>query len=102
MTAFSQYFQPRVNYLDHQIEFSKRMQKQEEPVENFIRALYEMSEHCNFPNREDMIKNKIITGVKNKQLERDLRLKGDELTLEMAVTMARNWEEVEKHVPGTS
>ena len=98
MTAFSQYFQPRVNYLDHQIEFSKRMQKQEEPVENFIRALYEMSEHCNFPNREDMIKNKIITGVKNKQLERDLRLKGDELTLDMAVTMARNWEEVEKHV----
>ena len=98
MKAFTQYFQPRINHLDHQIEFQRRNQKTDESIEVYIRCLYEMSEYCNFPNREDMIKNRIVTGVKNRQLERELRLKGDELTLQMAVSMARNWEEVEKHI----
>ena len=98
MKAFTQYFQPRINHLDHQIEFQRRNQKTDESIEVYIRCLYEMSEYCNFPNREDMIKNRIVTGVKNRQLERELRLKGDELTLQMAVSMARNWDEVEKHI----
>ena len=74
------------------------MQRAGEKVETFIRALYELSEHCDFGiTRDEHIRDRIVVGIRDKELSRKLQMLPN-LTLEMTVQEARQHEEVKAQV----
>ena len=50
-SKFDCYFRPKVNYIENRVAFQQRAQKHES-IEQFIRALYEIAENCNYETRE--------------------------------------------------
>ena len=90
MSKFDTYFRPKVNYLEYGVLFQNRVQTYDEPIEQFIRALYKIAENCNYgENKHENIRDRIVIGCQDKEVSQSLRLKGNELTLDDAITTAR-------------
>ena len=53
---FLDYFEPKGNVIHERAKFHKRNQKKGESVEEYIRHLYELSEHADFADRESTIR----------------------------------------------
>ena len=67
-------------------------------MDDFVTALYCLSEHCQYGNlRDKMIRDRIIVGLHDSSLSEKLQLE-PELTLEKAVTSAHQGESVKKIV----
>ena len=77
-------------------KFNMRVQKEEEPVDNFITGLYDLAEHCNFGTLHDeLIRDSIVVSIRDKGLTEKLQLEA-ELTLERAINQVRQKESVRK------
>lgn len=77
-------------------KFNSRKQEPDEPVNDFITALYSLSERCAFETlRDELIRDRIVVGLKYTKLSERLQLHAN-LTLEKAITMARQSETVGK------
>lgn len=91
---YDEYFYPKRNVIHERACFYQRVQRSGEKAEMFIRALYEMSEHCDFgANRDEHIRDRIVVGISDKELSRKLQLMAD-LTLAQTITTVRQSEEV--------
>lgn len=97
LQKFSEYFVPERNIIHTRAQFHKRNQKQLESIEEYVRSLYDMAEHANFPNRDECIRDRLVLGVLDKELSEKLQLKSD-LTLKDAITIARQNELVKKEL----
>ena len=56
----------------------------DENVETYARKLYEFSEQANVPNREESIRDRLVLGVRDRELSEKLQLQAN-LTLKDAV-----------------
>jgi len=93
---FKEYFTGKINVIYERAKFNSRKQEQDEPVNDFITALYSLSERCAFgPLRDELIRDRIVVGLKDIKLSERLQLHAN-LTLEKAITMARQSEAVRK------
>ena len=91
-----EHFVPRRNIIFERALFNTRKQEPGEPVEEFITALYTLVEHCEYGAlRDQMIRDRIVVGIANAKLSEKLQLDRD-LTLEKAVTQARQEETVKQ------
>ena len=74
--ALDTYFVPRANPLHSTIMFSNRVQRPEESNEQFIRNLHELSVKCGWDDevRQNMLKTKLLAGMSDKHLSRELQL----------------------------
>lgn len=96
---FNEYFFPRRNVIHERACFHQRVQQPGERAEAFIRALYELSEHCEFgAMRDKSIRDRIVVGILDKDLSRRLQLITD-LTLAQTIQTVRQSEEVATQVP---
>ena len=69
-----------------------------EPVESFITDLHCLAEHCEFGTLKDqLIRDRIVVGLRNKQLSEKLQLDPD-LTLEKAMVKVKQSEVVKKNL----
>ena len=94
LKKYDEYFYPKRNVIHERACFHQRVQRPGEKAEMFIRALYEMSEHCEFGvNRDEHIRDRIVVGIVDKELSRKLQLMA-ELTLAQTVQNVRQSEEV--------
>ncbi|UYV64596.1 hypothetical protein LAZ67_3001264 [Cordylochernes scorpioides] len=76
------------NVIFERAQFNRRYQQDGEAVEEYIRVLHKMAENCNYGSlKEEMIRNRIVVGVKNLQLSEKLQLEPN-LTLERAIQAA--------------
>ena len=92
--AFENHFIIRRNVIFERAKFNNRKQLPDESVDCFITALYGLAEHCNYGAlREEMIRDRIVVGLKDEKLSEKLQLDA-ELTLQKAVNLARQSEEV--------
>ncbi|KAE8288384.1 hypothetical protein D5F01_LYC12253 [Larimichthys crocea] len=67
-------------------------------AESFIRALYELSENCDFgETKSEHIRDRLVVGIRDKGLSRRLQLMSD-LKLETAVQMVRQAEDVAQQI----
>ena len=99
MSKFDTCFRPKVNYLEYRVLFQNRVQNYDEPIEQFIRALYEIAENCNYgENKHENIRDRIVIECQDKEVSQSLRLKGNELTLDDAITTARQYEQVKSQL----
>ena len=96
LAKFDEHFVPRINVLLERALFYSRAQQPDENVETYVRKLYELSEHADFPNRrEESIRDRLVLGVRDRELWEKLQLQAN-LTLKDAVQQARQFELV-KH-----
>ena len=71
-----------------------REQEEGEPIDVFITDLYTLAEHCSYGELHDeMIRDRIVVGIRSAKLSEKLQL-DPKLTLETAVTQARQAEAV--------
>ena len=99
---FDDHFVPKENIIHERACFHRRVQKEGETVEAFIRYLYELAEHCEFgTQRDEQIRDTIVIGILDKLLSQKLQMKSD-LKLDIAIQMARQSELVKSQVAGQS
>ena len=68
LQKFDAHFTPARNTIHERAMFHQRCQKQGESVEQFVRSLYEMSENCDFTNKDEQIRDRIVVGICDRQL----------------------------------
>ena len=80
------------NVIYERAKFNMRMQRNGEPVDNFITDLFSLAEHCGFGDLHDeLIRDRIVVGLSDKSLSERLLLEAD-LTRQKAITQARQKE----------
>ncbi|KAL3046446.1 hypothetical protein OYC64_004447 [Pagothenia borchgrevinki] len=95
---FNEYFFPRRNVIHKRPCFHQRVQRPGEKAEGFIRAQYDLSEHCEFgASRDENIRDRIVVGIRDRELSRRLQLTAD-LTLALTIRTVRQSEEVAAQV----
>jgi transposase InsO family protein len=98
MEKFDEYFFPRRNVIHERAVFHQRVQRPGEPAETFIRALYDLSEHCEFgEGRDENIRDRIVVGIQDKEQSRKLQLMAD-LTLAQTIQSVRQSETVNMQI----
>jgi len=61
---FDEHFVPKRNIIHERACFHRRVQREGEMVEAFIRNLYELAEHCDFgTQRDEQIRDRIVSGA---------------------------------------
>ena len=89
---FDEHFVPKKNVIHERACFHRRVQREGETVEAFIRNLYELAEHCDFgTQRDEQVRDRIVIGILDKSLSQKLQMKSD-LNLDTAIQMARQSE----------
>ncbi|XP_064475528.1 uncharacterized protein K02A2.6-like [Ornithodoros turicata] len=92
--AFDKYFVPSKNVIYERARFNLRSQMEHETVEEFVKELHSLAEFCDFgPLKDELIRDRIVVGLRDRALSERLQLDAS-LTLEKAVSMARNSETV--------
>ena len=97
LDLFDAHFTPQKNIIHVRSIFYQRCQQPSETIEAFHRALYELSEHCNFPDKHEAIRDRFVLGVSSIELSEKLQLENN-LTLDSAIKLARQYESVKKQV----
>ena len=88
------HFVKKRNVIFERARFNQRKQEEGESVDDFVTALFCLSEHCQYGNlREEMIRDRIVVGLRDSSLSEKLQLEAD-LTLEKALAFARQRESV--------
>ena len=102
---FDRYFVKKHNVIFERAKFNSRHQRKGETVDNFITDLHCLAEHCAYGElHSEMIRDRIVVGLLDDGLSEKMQLDPN-LTLERAVSMARQSETVHKQqgiVRGTS
>ena len=94
LQKFDDHFVIEKNIIFERAKFNMRCQEPGEPAESFITTLHKLSEHCNYgPLRDELIRDRIVAGIRDSKLSERMQLDA-KLTLEKAVTMVRQSEQV--------
>ena len=78
------YFIPKRNVIHECTKFHLRVQHAGENAESFYRSLMELSETCDFKDKNEEIRDRLVIGILDKELSLELQLKAD-LTLENCI-----------------
>ena len=97
LEKFNTHFVPQVNVIPERATFHKRSQREGESVEEYVRSLFELSEHAQFAEKEETIRDRLVLGLQDQELSQKLQLESD-LTLDKAVTIARQHELVKTQI----
>ncbi|UYV75738.1 hypothetical protein LAZ67_13001174 [Cordylochernes scorpioides] len=85
---FEEHFIGKRNVIFEKAQFNRKYQQDGEAVEEYIRVLHKITENCNYGSlKEEMIRDRIVVGVKYLQLSEKLQLEPN-LTLERAIQAA--------------
>ena len=95
MKRFDAYFIPKRNVINEHAKFHLHVQHAGENTESFYRSLTELSETCDFKDKNEEIRDRLVIGILDKELSLELQLKAD-LTLGNCVDRVRKSEMVKK------
>ena len=96
---FNSRFVKKTEHSFMKAKFNRRCQENGESVDSFITALYCLVEHCKYGAlRDEMIRDRIVAGVLDSSLSEKMQLDSElsQLTLEKAVTLARQREVIKQ------
>ena len=97
-SKFDAHFVARRNVIFEHAKFNQRVQEPDESLDSFVTALYSLSERCVFGGLHDkLITDRIVVGLRDASLSEILQL-DSELTLEEAISKARQKETVKQQV----
>ena len=94
LKCFEDHFNKSRNTIYERAKFNRRVQQEGEAVDEFIADLYRLVEHCKYGDLQDeLVRDRIVVGLRDSELSEKLQLTSG-LTLEAAVTRARQSESV--------
>ena len=94
MSKFDGYFRVRKNVIFERARFNRRSQQAGESAEQYITALYELAENCEYGAlKSEMIRDRLVVGIRDSGLSECLQLDAD-LDLEKAKKSIRQREAV--------
>lgn len=64
VAALKDYWQPKPSEIVQRFNFHSRSQKQGESVEDYVAELRRLSEHCEFADLENMLRDRLVCGVR--------------------------------------
>ena len=88
LNKFDLYFVPQKNVIHVRAMFHGRNQGSGESIRSFVSALYELSEHTNFPVRDEAIGDRLVLGFADRELSEKFQLQAD-LSLDHAIQQVR-------------
>ena len=84
MAKFDDHFKICCNLIFEQAKFNKRVQLVGESAEQYITALYQVTENCNYGElKSEMIRDRLVVGIREDNLSQQLQM-DPELTLDKA------------------
>ena len=90
------FFKVRTNVIYERAKFNRRDQREGESVEQYISALYELVESCEYGRlRDEMLRDRIVVGIRDLRLSERLQMDAN-LTLDNAKKAVRQKEAVHK------
>ena len=87
LEKFNTHFVPQVNVIHERATFHKRSQRESESADEYVKSLFELSEHARFAEKEETIRDRLVLGLQDQELSQKLQLESD-LSLDKAVTIA--------------
>ncbi|PVD28732.1 hypothetical protein C0Q70_11326 [Pomacea canaliculata] len=93
LERFDEYFVPKRNIIHERARFHARNQKPDESIEEYIRDLYELAAKADVRDKDEVIRDRLVLGILDRDLSEILQLKAD-LTLQDAILQARQYEQV--------
>lgn len=94
MSKFDEYFKVRRNVIYERAKFNTREQREGETADEYITALYELIETCEYGTlKEEILRDRLVVGIRDKRMSEKLQLEAD-LTLESAKKSIRQKEAV--------
>ena len=92
LRKFNEHFVPKRNVIHERGRFTAKVQDSGETVEEFVRRLYELVEHCDYGDKKnEFLRDRIVIGLADKELSERLQLR-ETTSLEDAIQMARQSE----------
>lgn len=95
LDKFDQYFWPKKNIIFERCMFNNKKQEEGESAETFIREVWKLAEHCEYKDKEEMIRDRLVVGIRDKKLSEELR-NDSELTLDKAQSKIKSREQMKK------
>ena len=96
LAKFDAHFKVRKNIIFERARFNRRMQEEEESVEQFITSLYSLADNCEYGNmKEELIRDRLVVGIKDVTLSERLQM-DEALTLDKAKKSVRQREAVKE------
>lgn len=89
------FYLPEVNEILEAGKFHKRQQEHGESLQDFVAAINSLSAKCNFSDLKRQLRDRLVLGVKDDRLRRDLlktKEKSKDLTYEVALQMCLNYQ----------
>ncbi|XP_043190620.1 uncharacterized protein LOC122390655 [Amphibalanus amphitrite] len=87
LAEFEAYCNPRRNVILERFTFNTRQQRPDESVTSFLAALRSLAATCEFHDVDDMIRDRLVIGVRDQGTQRAL-LRQSKLTLQEAINIA--------------
>jgi len=69
---FEQYVKPRSNIIYNRYKFQSRVQQEGETFEQFVTELQVLVKDCDFRDRDEMVRDRIVFGIKNSKVREKL------------------------------
>ena len=89
VSKMDEHFKVRRNVIFERARFNRRCQKEGESIEQYITALYDLAEFCEYGTlRDEMIRDRLVVGILDQALSERMQT-DSELSLEKAKTMVR-------------
>ena len=82
---------PRTNIVFNRYKFQSRVQA-DETFDQFVTDLHILVRDCAYPNLEEMVRDRIVFGVKSNKAREKLMCVGSDLTLTKTVDIVRSYE----------
>ena len=97
VAKFTEYFMPKRNIIHERCNFQERVQTTSQSVEEFARELQTLALRYDYTNTTEMVRDRFVMGINDPLVKQKLQLMGADLSLDKAVTIARQNEQVKTH-----
>ena len=97
ITGLKTYFSPKLSIIVQRYKFSKRERAENESVTEYLSSLRQLAENCEFNDLEDRLRDQLLLGVNNTEIQRKLLL-DEGLTLKSAYDTALSIETASKNM----
>jgi hypothetical protein len=92
----AEYYQPKPSIIVERFKFHTRARKQSESVAEYVATLRGIAEHCEFPDLNNQLRDRLVVGIGIEAVQRRL-LSETELTFKTAYDIAQAMESAAKN-----
>ncbi|KRX67712.1 hypothetical protein T09_14944 [Trichinella sp. T9] len=97
VSKVKEHFNPAPSEIVFRLRFHKRSQRPNESITEYVAALRNLSENCNFGNTlDDMLRDRLVGGIRDEVIQRGL-LGEPNLTFDLAQKMATAAETAQRN-----